>query len=178
MANDKRDINITSLIGAIVCWLLTAAWIIGIFYFSSENATESSERSLGLLKLIEQIFGEEIMTEVLLRKIAHVMEFSFLTILAFLSIRFTNKVSEYTSYAESPVKIIKSDNEMYIAISMWLSFLVAVADEYHQLFVDGRSGSILDVAIDGIGIIVVLIIIRVIFTIYLKQLGAQEVRYE
>ena len=56
--------------------------------------------------------------------------------------------------------------------------VVAVADEYHQLFVDGRSGSILDVAIDGIGIIVVLIIIRVIFTIYLKQLGTQEVRYE
>ncbi len=178
MANDKRDINITSLIGAIVCWLLTAAWIVCIFFLSSENANESTERSLSLLNIIEQIFGEDILTELILRKLAHVLEFSVLTILAFLSIRFTNKVSEYTSYAESPVKIIKSDNEMYIAISMWLSFLVAVADEYHQLFVDGRSGSILDVAIDGIGIIVILIIIRVIFTIYLKQLGAQEVRYE
>lgn len=178
MNTNKHDINIYYLLSSIISWLLTAGWIVVIFYMSSENANDSSARSLGLLKYIEQIFGEEIMTELMLRKLAHIFEFSILTFLSFLSIRFTNKVSSKISYAESPVKIIKSDNEMYIAISMWLSFLVAVADEYHQLFVDGRSGTIIDVGIDGIGIIVVLIIIRVIFTIYLKQLGAQEIRYE
>ncbi|MCQ2515944.1 MAG: VanZ family protein [Saccharofermentans sp.] len=178
MVKEKIDIDINSLIGSIICWLITCAWIILIFFLSSENATESSARSLEVLHYLEQIFGKNILNELMLRKITHVLEFSFLTLISFLAVRFTNNVSTLTSYAESPVKIIKSDNEMYIAISMWLSFLVAVLDEYHQLFVDGRSGSILDVAIDGIGIIVVLIIIRVIFTIYLKQLGAQEVRYE
>ena len=82
------------------------------------------------------------------------------------------------SYSESPVKLIKSDNEMYIAFSMWLSLLTAVVDEYHQLFVDGRDGSIRDVLIDSIGIIIVLIIIRVVFTFYLYRLGRKEIRYE
>lgn len=178
MVNEKKDINMYYLIGAIGTWLLTITWVVIIFLLSSENASNSTARSSGALALIEQIFGEGIMTELVLRKLTHIMEFAILTLLSFASVRYTNKVSASASYAESPVKLIKSDNEMYIAISLWFSFLVAVSDEYHQLFVDGRSGSILDVAIDGIGIVVVLIIIRIVFTIYMKQIGSQEVRYE
>jgi VanZ family protein len=39
-----------------------------------------------------------------------------------------------------------------IAIAAAVSFLYAVSDEYHQSFVEGRTGSPLDVAIDAIGI--------------------------
>jgi len=46
------------------------------------------------------------------------------------------------------------------------------------LFVDGREGSIRDVLIDSIGIVIVLIIIRIIFTIYLRYLGRNEIRYD
>jgi VanZ family protein len=45
------------------------------------------------------------------------------------------------------------------------------------LFVDGRDGSIKDVLIDLIGIVIVLIVIRIGFTIYLKTKGKAEVVY-
>lgn len=35
-----------------------------------------------------------------------------------------------------------------------ISFLYAISDEYHQTFVEGRSGSALDVAIDAVGILI------------------------
>ncbi|MBR1797729.1 MAG: VanZ family protein [Clostridiales bacterium] len=179
MRNDpEKDISITNLVAAIFFWLLTAGWIALIFFLSNESGDLSSDRSNAILKTIELLFGEGVITDYILRKIAHVLEFSVLTVLTFIAIRFTNKVSEIRSYAESPVKFIKSDNEMYIAISLWLSLLTAVVDEYHQLFVEGRDGSIKDVLIDSIGIFSVLLIIRVGFSIYLRYLGAKEVRYE
>ena len=72
---------------------------------------------------------------------------------------------------------MRSDNEMNIVFTLWFTILNAIFDEYHQLFVDGRDGSIKDVLIDIIGIVVILIIIRVVFTIYLKTKGKSEVVY-
>ncbi len=174
----RKDISIPNLIAAIISWVLTIAWMILIFYLSSENGAESTNRSTEILKFVELVFGKDFVSDMILRKIAHVIEFSVLTVLAFCSARFTNKISHTRSYAESPVKLVKSDNEMYIAITLWLTMLTAVLDEYHQLFVEGRNGSIRDVLIDAIGIIIILIIIRIIFTIYLKYLGRNEIRYE
>ena len=175
---NSKDISLTNLFAAALCWVLTALWVIFIFYLSSENGAESSERSASALKFIELIIGKNIITDLLLRKIVHVLEYSVLTVLVFLSARFTNKISFTKSYAESPVKLIKSDNEMYIAITLWMSMLTSVCDEYHQLFVEGRDGNIRDVLVDAIGVVIVLIIIRIIFTIYLRYLGRKEVRYE
>jgi len=174
----KKDISVYNLIAAIVFWGLTISWIVFIFYLSSETGTESSYRSASVLSFIEQLFGEQIVTDYILRKLTHVFQYALLTGLVFLSVRYTNRISESRSYAESPVKIVKSDNEMYIAISLWLSMLVAVIDEYHQLFVDGRDGTITDVGIDLVGILFVLIIARIIFSVYLRKLGKKEVRYE
>ena len=94
-----------------------------------------------------------------------------------MAISSTNKISVKTSYAESPMKILKSDNEMNIIFTVWFTILNAIFDEYHQLFVDGRDGSIKDVLIDLIGIVIVLIIIRIAFTIYLKTKGKSEIVY-
>ena len=66
---------------------------------------------------------------------------------------------------------------MNIIFTLWFTIINAIFDEYHQLFVDGRDGSILDVLIDLIGIVVVLIVVRVIFTIYMKTKGESEVIY-
>ena len=175
---NNKDVSIPDLVAAIISWALTVGWIILLFYLSSETGTISTGRSSSVLEFIEMIFGKGVMSEAVLRKIAHVIEYSILTVLSFLSVRFTNKASITRSYSESPVKLIKSDNEMYIAFSMWLSLLTAVVDEYHQLFVDGRDGSIRDVLIDSVGIVIVLIIIRVVFTFYLYRLGRKELRYD
>ena len=38
-----------------------------------------------------------------------------------------------------------------LALALAVTLAYAVGDEYHQTFVDGRSGSPLDVVIDGLG---------------------------
>ena len=175
---NNPDISIPDLVAALFFWILTVGWIILLFYLSNENGDTSSERSAAVVKFIESLFKNAVITELVVRKVAHVTEYSILTILSFCAVRFTNKISVIKSYAESPVKLVKSDNEMYIAISLWLSLLTAVVDEYHQLFVEGRDGSMKDVLIDSIGIVMVLIIFRVVFSIHLRFIGSKEVRYE
>lgn len=175
-----KDKNISAfyLVASIVCWIITAMWIVWIFKLSSETGEMSNERSSSFINLINNLLNIDIDDETLIRKFAHILEYSFLALMTFISIRFTNKVSPSTSYAESHVKIIKSDNEMYIALSLWFSVMIAVFDEYYQLFISGRSGSIIDVCIDLIGICFVLLIVRICFTIYLKQIGKEEYRYD
>lgn len=177
MKKDK-EISYFYIFAATVLWIITVAWMILIYRLSAENAELSTERSSFYLELIRKIDSKTILTEYALRKITHISEFGILALLSFLAMRFTNKISPKTAYSESRVKIIKSDNEMYIVLSLWLSLFYAVLDEYHQLFVPGRSGSIYDVAFDAIGIITVLLIIRIVFSLYLRRLGREEIRYE
>ena len=82
---------------------------------------------------------------VMIFHLAHTMEFALLTIFSYVALSSTNKISNKTSYAESPVKLMRSDNEMNIVFTLWFAILNAIFDEYHQLFVDGRDGSIKDV---------------------------------
>jgi VanZ family protein len=74
----------------------------------------------------------------IIRKLAHFTEFFFLGIS--LSIYF-----------------IKEKIEVYHIIS--LGFIVAVIDEFIQIFVDGRSGNVFDVGIDLLGIFVSLLFV-------------------
>lgn len=46
-----------------------------------------------------------------------------------------------------------------LLISLIISILYACCDEFHQLFIPGRSGQFKDVIIDTIGIIIMLLII-------------------
>ena len=68
----------------------------------------------------------------ILRKIAHITEYA---ILCFLLIRATG-------------------NKKW---SFLTAFIYACSDEYHQLFVYGRHGSPADIAIDSIGMILVIL---------------------
>ncbi|MEE3473227.1 MAG: VanZ family protein, partial [Butyrivibrio hungatei] len=137
----------------------------------------SSNTSNLVVNLLNELFSIDIQDDMIIRKVAHTMEFALLTIFSYVALSSTNKISNKTSYAESPVKLMRSDNEMNIVFTLWFAILNAIFDEYHQLFVDGRDGSIKDVLIDLIGIIIVLIVIRVAFTIYLKSKGKSEVVY-
>ncbi|MFH1611782.1 MAG: VanZ family protein [bacterium] len=71
-----------------------------------------------------------------LRKLAHITEYFILT---FLLIR---ALAEYNL---SKKKIL--------IIALVLAFLYATSDEYHQTFIVGRQGAIMDVMIDSIGIL-------------------------
>ena len=172
-----KEISIRYIIVAAIFWIITVSWIVMIFHFSNQSATQSSHTSNMVVNLLNELFSIDIQDDMIIRKVAHTMEFALLTIFSYVALSSTNKISNKTSYAESPVKLMRSDNEMNIVFTLWFAILNAIFDEYHQLFVDGRDGSIKDVLIDLIGIIIVLIIIRVAFTIYLKSKGKSEVVY-
>lgn len=73
----------------------------------------------------------------LLRKIAHMVEFALLNILI------------WRALAKQGVS-----NKKALILSSILAALYALSDEYHQLFVFGRQGSLKDVGIDSVGILV------------------------
>lgn len=173
----EREISLRYSFLAAFFWILTISWIVIIFYLSNQDAVESAGFSKLVLKILNELFNKDFDDDSILRMIAHSSEFALLTFLSYIAISSTNKVSNKTSYAESPVKLMRSDNEMNIIFTLWFSILNAISDEYHQLFVNGRDGSIGDVLIDLIGIVLVLIIIRIVFTIYLKTKGKTEVVY-
>ncbi len=174
----RKDISIYYLISCILLWLMTTLWMVEIYHLSAETGDESGIRSASLMLMIQNIIPSIPYNNLILRKLAHIFEYSLLSLLVFFAIRNTNKVSKKVSYSESIIKMIKSDNEMYILISLWISTLYAILDEYHQLFIIGRNGSIKDVCIDIIGIVPTLLIIRVVFTLYLKYIGKREIRYD
>lgn len=172
-----REISIRYSIVAVIFLILTIAWIVMIFHFSNQTGTQSSNTSGAVINLINEFFGIDIQDATVIRKIAHATEFAILTFFSYIALSSTNKISNKTSYAESPVKLMRSDNEMNIVFTLWFTILNAIFDEYHQLFVEGRDGAIKDVLIDLIGIVIVLIIIRIVFTIYLKTKGRSEIVY-
>ena len=72
----------------------------------------------------------------ILRKIAHILEYAILT---FLFLR---------ALAKESLSVKK------IAVfSLFFSLFYALSDEYHQTFVFGREGSLKDVGIDSIGVL-------------------------
>jgi len=75
-------------------------------------------------------------SDLIFRKIAHMTEYGILTILLF------------RTYFKSNGFTIKKS----ISFAIIFSLTYAFADEYHQLFVFGREGSLADVFIDSLGI--------------------------
>lgn len=82
--------------------------------------------------------------DLILRKLAHITEYFILAYLIYRPIREYHKVGENSS----------------MALTILVPFLYAISDEYHQTFVFGRHGSSRDVAIDFIGILILVIIIK------------------
>lgn len=175
--DQKREISIKFCFLAAIFWIATVVMICVIFHFSNQTGTTSSAVSGEFINIINEYLGIEIYDDGVVRLFAHAVEFAILTFLSYMALSSTNKISDRTSYSESPVKLMRSDNEMNIIFTLWFAILNAIFDEYHQLFVIGRAGRIFNVLIDIIGIVIVLIIIRVVFSIYLKTKGKNEVVY-
>ena len=122
---------------------LVIIWMIIIFLFSNQKAVNSSKLSDGLIlktvRIIEKInhktySDEEILTKFVrpVRKVAHFTIYLILGILVYLYIK------EYGM-------------KNTILISIFICCMYACTDEIHQMFIEGRSGEVLDVLIDTIG---------------------------
>lgn len=117
-----------------------------IFMFSSQNSTESSKTSDGVIKAIIEILpntknlSEDKKDEIIdnmtffIRKIAHFSIYALLgiNVMAFL-LTFNNNIRKQ------------------LLIALLTCIIYAISDEFHQMFTDGRSPMIRDVFIDGLG---------------------------
>lgn len=177
---ETREISRKNVVLTIVFWALTLACILLIFLLSNIPIDETNENIYALfisLRREKPIYNIDLGTNSVFRSAAHVIEFGILTLFSYLAISSTNKISVKTSYAESPMKILKSDNEMNIMFTLWFTILNAIFDEYHQLFVEGHTGDVVDLCKDIAGIVFILLWIRIVFSIYLRVRGKKEIRY-
>ena len=127
----------------LILWILIFVWMITIFMFSAQNGDVSSELSQGFLRTFILRFtpdniSEDIvnMMEYIIRKCAHMTEYSVFGILVFYQIKL------YRLFEKEWNRIVMA----VICVMIYAS-----TDEIHQLFVGGRSGRFTDVLIDTAG---------------------------
>ena len=140
-----------------ISFIVLILWMIVIFSFSSADANKSTGTSdkviTTMIEIKDKITNNETPNnerEIIvknssfyIRKIAHITEYLILGFLMF------NLLKQY------------SVTNIYYAIG--LSILYSCTDEFHQLFISGRSGSIRDVLIDSIGILIGTYLYKLLF---------------
>lgn len=141
----------------IISFIALILWMIVIFSFSSADANKSTSTSdkviTTMIEIKDKITNNETLNnekEIIvknssfyIRKIAHITEYLILGFLTF------NLLKQY------------SVTNIYYAIG--LSILYSCTDEFHQLFISGRSGSIRDILIDSIGILIGTYLYKLLF---------------
>lgn len=132
---------------------LTLLWMVVIFYYSSKTAVESTQDSMAVGMAIGRLFVADYdelpeseqyniakSIEHPIRKTAHAMEYAVLGLFLTLGL-YANKKYTLKRY--------------YVCRNLLCPWLLATfyacTDEFHQLFVLGRSGQISDVCIDSGG---------------------------
>lgn len=135
----------------IINWTLLLIWMLIIFLMSHQPGDISSEQSKFVVYIFNIIgldlnthFGE--VATLIVRKGAHFLEYMVLYFLAI------NVLKYY----------IKS--KLVYPLTLLFVFAYACSDEFHQLFIQGRSGQVRDVLIDTLGGTIGMIIV------YLKNI--------
>ncbi len=140
-----------------------------IFNFSSQDSEKSGNLSRTItvsvtknIKKIQELDynkkNDVLNTiEKVIRKLAHFSEYTFLGILL-MSLMSTYK--------------LKQTNKFIISIG--IGFLYACSDEFHQLFVPGRTAKFTDVLIDTSGVIVGSILIFIVILSIKKVIVKKE----
>lgn len=116
--------------------ILLIVWMMVIFNFSSQNATNSSGQSMGIIKVLGLDNNKNI--EFIIRKSAHMFSYFVLFLSAINVFKQFNNIVGRKEYIYSVI----------------ICLIYAITDELHQTFVPGRTGKYEDVLIDMIGVIV------------------------
>lgn len=169
----KKGIRWPYLLLSVLLWSIVLGWMWIIFSLSSETVYESSNRSLKMLEFMKAQFGLDF-SVFFLRKAAHFVEYAILTSFSFFAFVSTARISEKNPLIEIPVKEVKSSFQTNSMLSIWITVLYAVFDEYHQIFVFGRNADIIDVLIDISGGVVVLLFFRLIIALVLLHKKRSE----
>lgn len=126
--------------------ILLIAWMCLIFFFSSQNGDESTKSSGVFDNIINIIIKDDSVkpkVKYIIRKAAHFTEYCILAILVL------NVIRDYTNITYKT-----------LILAFILCALYAASDEWHQTFVAGRVGQLMDVFIDSCGILTGLILYK------------------
>lgn len=131
----------------VLSFIILVLWICFIFRNSSEVAEVSSQRSGALAAFLMNIISEH-----MLRKMAHLFEYTVLGILLKNLIDcFTISISEKNRIDK--IKVFK------IIIPAIAGAVIASLDEFIQFNTDGRSAQISDVVLDFVGVLAGIVIL-------------------
>ena len=154
MSDKKRNRKIYYKMAVMFCLTaaVTSLWISVIFGFSSANGEKSSSQSHNVTQSVVRIVDKDyVMPEkpepksidqifdTVVRKAAHTCVYAVLGILMYLTVK-TLTLAGNTYWGAK--------------LSIPLSILVAIGDEYNQTLTEGRSGRLYDVVIDSVGIVI------------------------
>ncbi|MBO4601331.1 MAG: VanZ family protein [Bacilli bacterium] len=115
-----------------------------IYMLSNLNGTSSTGQSNIIVNTIFKFIKiDKSILIPMVRKTAHITEYFILFILIYINIK------------EYKIKDIYK-------VSILLSILYAIFDEFHQLFINERSGKVTDVLIDSVGVIIGYLFIKFI----------------
>lgn len=165
--------------------LLLCTYIV-IFIYSSENGEKSSNKSKGTMyNIICIVHGKENVTnqeveslEPILRKLAHfgIYTMSGIWSMCLMCTFFGKEENHVEENSSENVKIkniitkIKMESKTKefrrVVISALTGFIYACSDEIHQLFSPGRSGKIIDIVIDTMGVLNGVLLVLLICKLY------------
>ncbi len=129
----------------VIKFILVILCMITIFMFSSDKDYESSKKSNSVIVGIADIFSKDKISDT--EKNNYINKYVFIV----------RKTAHFTIYLILGLLVISLLKEYMIIgwksvfLSLLVVFLYACSDEFHQLFVSGRSGEFRDVLIDSSG---------------------------
>lgn len=144
-------------------WLLFVLLIfqmIFIFVMSSFGPDSSNAQSGSIVQVISHFLPKSNAYDLvfLVRKTAHFIEYAILGLLFYLNIKSFTSDSNHIEHPRQALASIP-------ILAVLASALYACTDEFHQLFVPGRSGQLFDVFVDTLGaltgILLVILILKI-----------------
>ena len=121
----------------ILAWSCFLFWLLLIFLFSSQSGADSSQLSGGIIEFLEELTHIPLSNEIcsfMIRKLAHFTEYMVLGILT---------MNLWKQYGKL--------NKKQLFVIILFCVFYAITDEFHQMFIENRSGNLWDMTIDSLG---------------------------
>ena len=132
-------------------WSPTFILMLIIFTLSNFEASASDRQSGFIVNTLRSIFPDLTNSSILVvivRKLAHFTEYA---LLGFFTARALKLSFSETKSSAPNTKSSSCGTKKYVAFSILFCALYACTDEFHQIFISGRSGELKDAALDTIG---------------------------
>ncbi len=132
----------------LISLIIVLSLLVLIFYLSHQSGEDSSQTSGWFTALLNFLLPFEA-NEAVIRTLAHFSEFACLSF-------FVNNL------------LVSYKKRLCPVISCVLSFLYAITDEIHQIFIPGRACQLQDMLVDLAGIISGMLVFVVIYSLIKK----------